>query len=95
MPRSPGGSGWGLKPRIVPGSALVARDVTLTPGVAVALDFAAGEVVPGVRRRMWASVTTDGREQGFVTSSVEVFDQTSGKSAVLFPADFVQSWGWE
>jgi hypothetical protein len=77
------------------GSVLVTREVTVSPGQTVSLDFPAGTMVPGIRRRMWATQSTDGREQGFVTSSVEIFDAPNGKSTVLHPSSFVQSWGWE
>lgn len=81
---------------IYSGDGVVAsREQTLAPGETAALDFAAGALPTGVRRRLWATVVTDGREQGAVLGAVEIVDGESGKSSVLFPADMVQSWGWE
>lgn len=77
------------------GGLLARREATVEPGATLSLDLAAGELPAGVRRRMYARILTDGRDQGFVTGAVEVLDQATAKSAVLFPADFVQSWGWE
>lgn len=77
------------------GEVLGRKEVTLAPGETIALDFAAGYMVGGVRRRLWATVTTDGNQQGFVTKSLEIFDQASGQSTALHPSQFVQSWGWE
>lgn len=47
------------------GSILVSREVTVSPGQTVSLDFPAGSMVPGVRRRMWAKTSSDGRTQGW------------------------------
>lgn len=77
------------------GRVLVTRDVEASPGQTVSLDFPAGFMVEGVRRRLWAKATTDGREQGFVTAAVEVFDEDSGRSTVLYPGQIAGSWGWE
>lgn len=77
------------------GAVLATREVTVSPGQTVSLDLPAGYMAPGARRRMWARAASDGRAQGFLSASVEVFDAPSGKSAVLHPAAFVQSWGWE
>lgn len=75
------------------GRALVTREVTSAAGETVSLDFAAGEMVTGVRRRMWATVSTD--EASFVATSVEIFDQPTGKTVALLPGQIAQSWGWE
>lgn len=77
------------------GTATATRRVILAPGQSVALDVAAGPLPAGVRRRMWTSFATDGQEQGFLTASVDIFDQASGKAAALLPGSFVGSWGWE
>lgn len=77
------------------GAILASREVTVSPGQTASIDFPAGYMVAGVRRRMWAKTASDGRAQGFVTASVEIFDAPTGRSASIHPAAFVQSWGWE
>lgn len=77
------------------GAIVASRRATVAPGETIALDLVGAATPPGVRRRLLAKVTTDGREQGFLASAVEVVDEATGKSAAMFPSDFVQSWGWE
>ncbi len=73
------------------GTVVAARRVTVAPGETVALDLAAGALPTGVRRRLYASVTSGGRAQGFLTGSIDVFDEASGKSTALFPAAVIES----
>lgn len=77
------------------GAVVVSREFTVAPGQTATLDLAAGSLPAGIRRRLSARVTSDGRAQGVVTPSVEIFDASTGRSAAVLPANLVQSWGWE
>ncbi|HVV85865.1 MAG TPA: hypothetical protein VHE35_22555 [Kofleriaceae bacterium] len=77
------------------GSVVATRRVTLQPGASISLDVPAGSLPAGVRRRMWTSVTTDGHEQGFLAGSVDIFDQTTGKSSALLAGSFTEYIGLE
>jgi hypothetical protein len=77
------------------GSPLVVHDGEVAPGETVSIEFPAGAMVEGIRRRLWAEASQGRATGGFLTTSLEIYDETMGQSSLLLPGDIVQSWGWE
>ncbi len=77
------------------GAPLVTHDGEVAPGETVSIEFAAGAMVEGIRRRLWAEASQVRAAGGFLTTSLEIYDESTGQSSMLLPGDIVQSWGWE
>lgn len=67
------------------GAVMASQRATLRPGQTATLEFQAGAMPAGIRRRMFAVVTSDAADRSFVLSSIEVADTRSGQSSVFYP----------